>query len=163
MAIAGRPAMAIPSMARMSRNIGQLPMTDESSVSNAAARSDTDISGLRDQPSATAPMTSIETARQPVVTDSARLLVAASTWNSRVNTGSSGWTAYINRKTENPAEKHARLIFQKARLPRATPVTSAALQGETDAERHQHRTGRCFHTSLDTIRQQHGGHPIDET
>src|ERR1051325_4317661 len=158
MAIAGRPAMAIPSMARMSRNIGQLPMTDESSVSNAAARSDTVISGLRDQPSATAPMTSIDTARQPVVTESARLLVAASTWNSRVNTGSSGCTAYISRNTENPAENTARLIFQKARLPRATPVTSAACKGETDAEGHQHRAGHCFNTSPDTIGQQHRGH-----
>src|SRR5690242_5829980 len=120
--MAGSPAMAMPSTARMSRNADQLPTTDDNSVSSAAARSDTAISGLRDQASATAPMTSMETARQPVVTDSARLLVAASTWNSRVNTGSSGWTAYINRKTENPAEKTARLIFQKARLPRATPV-----------------------------------------
>src|ERR1044071_4813681 len=104
--------MAIPSIARMNRNIGHSRTTDDSSVRSAAASSDALISGLRDQPSATAPMTSIDTARQPVVTDSARLLVAALTPNSRVKMGSSGCTAYIRRKTEKPAEKTARLIFQ---------------------------------------------------
>src|SRR6267142_2658153 len=120
MASAGSPAIATPSMARMNRNIGHSPTNDDSSVSSAAASSERLMIGLRDHPSATAPMTSIETARQPVVTDSARLLVAASTWNSRVKMGSSGCTAYISRKTEKPAEKTARLIFQKALEPRAT-------------------------------------------
>src|SRR2546423_14972412 len=117
MASAGRPATATPSIARMKRNIGHSRTTDESNVSSAAARSDMLISGLRDHPSATAPMTSIDTARQPVVTDRARLLVAASTWNSRVKMGSSGCPAYISRKTEKPAEKAARLIFHKALEP----------------------------------------------
>ena len=40
--------------------------------------------------------------------------------------GSSGWTAYISRKTEKPAEKTARLIFQKALDPRATWVRRCA-------------------------------------
>src|SRR5438132_14255886 len=78
------------------------------------------MSGLRDHPSARAPMASIDTARQPVVTDSARLLAAALMWNSRVKIGSSGCTAYIRRKTEKPAENTARLIFQKAAEPRLT-------------------------------------------
>src|SRR4030095_4980970 len=100
-------------------------MTDESNVNSAADSSDTLISGLRDHPSATAPMASIDTARHPVVSDSAKLLVAALMWNSRVKIGSRGCTAYITRKTENPAEKTARLTFQKAREPRVTCVTSA--------------------------------------
>ena len=80
------------------------------------------MSGLRDHPSATAPMASIDTARQPVVSESARLLVAALMWNSCVKIGNSGWTAYISRNTENPAENTARLIFQKAGEPRETWV-----------------------------------------
>src|SRR6185436_49335 len=174
MASAGSPAIAIPSMARMNRNIGHSPMADDSSVSSAAASSETLMIGLRDHPSATAPTTSIETARQAVVTDSARLLVAALTWNSRVKIGSSGCTAYIRRKTEKPAEKTARLIFQKARDPRATwvrglagPVVrgftrSTAREGETDAERHQDGAGHGLDAAPDAIRQQHRRHAIDE-
>src|SRR6267142_165550 len=184
MASAGSPAIATPSMARMNRNIGHSPTNDDSSVSSAAASSERLMIGLRDHPSATAPMTSIETARQPVVTDSARLLVAASTWNSRVKIGSSGCTAYISRKTEKPAEKTARLIFQKALDPRATWLRwfggsgfgvrgfagsmvrgftrSTACQGETEAERHQDGAGDGFDAPLDAIRQQDGRHAIDE-
>src|SRR5262245_27611734 len=109
-------------MARIRRNIGHSWMTDESSVNNAADSSERLISGLRDHPSARAPMASIDTARHPVVTDRARLLAAALMWNSRVKIGSNGCTAYISRKTENPAEKTARLIFQNAVVPRATWV-----------------------------------------
>src|SRR5258705_4340659 len=174
MASAGSPAIATPSMARMNRNIGHSPTTDDSSVSSAAASSETLMIGLRDHPSATAPMTSIETARQPVVTDSARLLVAALTWNSRVKIGSSGCTAYISRKTEKPAEKTAKLIFQKAFEPRATSVRgfagslvrgfncSTAREGQADAERHQDGAGDGFDAPLDAIRQQDGRHAIDE-
>src|SRR5258705_11542651 len=174
MASAGSPAIATPSMARMNRNIGHSLTTDDSSVSSAAASSETLMIGLRAHPSATAPMTSIETARQPVVTDSARLLVAALTWNSRVKMGSSGCTAYIRRKTEKPAEKNARLIFQNARDPRATWVRgfagsmvrgftrSTARKGETDAKRHQDGAGDGLDAPLDAIRQQDGRHAIDE-
>ena len=77
MASAGKPAIAIPSMARMRRNTGQSWITDESNVKSAADNSERLISGLRDHPSATAPIASIETARHPVVSDRARLLVAA--------------------------------------------------------------------------------------
>ena len=52
-------------------------MADDSNVNNAADSSETLISGLRDHPYATAPIASIDTARHPVVTDSARLLAAA--------------------------------------------------------------------------------------
>src|SRR5258705_6529019 len=127
MATAGSPAIATPSMARIRRNVGQSRTADESSVRSAAASSDALISGLRDQPSATAPITSIDSARQPVVSESARLLVAALMLNSRVKTGSSGCTAYISRKTEKPAEKTARLIFQNAFVPRATWVRGFAV------------------------------------
>src|SRR5882672_6983296 len=113
-------------MARIIRNIGQSRTTEETSVRSAAARSEALINGFRDHPSATAPMTSIETARQPVVTDRASELAGALMWNSRVKIGSSGCTAYISRKTEKPAEKTARLIFQKARDPRATWVRGCA-------------------------------------
>src|SRR5947209_6121096 len=112
--------MATPSMARISRNIGHSRTIDDSRVRRAAASSDALMSGLRDHPSARAPMASIDTARQPVVTDSARLLAAALMWNARVKIGSSGCTAYIRRKTEKPAENTARLIFQKAAEPRLT-------------------------------------------
>src|SRR5258705_2802755 len=105
MASAGSPAIATPSMARMNRNIGHSPTTDDSSVSGAAASSETLMIGFRDHPSATAPTTSIETARQPVVTDSARLLVAALTWNSRGKIGSSGCAAYISRQTDKPRDE----------------------------------------------------------
>src|SRR5712691_1637993 len=167
--------MATPSTARIRRNIGHSRTTDDNSVSSAAASSEAAMSGLRDHPSATAPMTSIDTARQPVVTDSARLLAAALMWNSRVKMGSSGCTAYISRKTENPAEKTARLIFQKARDPRATcvrgcvgsparPVKWSALrQREADAERHQDGAGHGLDAPLDAIGEQHGGHAIDES
>src|SRR5207253_10521312 len=114
--------------ARMSRNIGHSRTTEESSVRSPAASSDSAISGLRDQPSASAPMASIDTARQPVVSDSARLLVAALMRNSRVKIGSSGCTAYISRKTEKPAEKTARLIFQKEGWPRATWVRGSRVR-----------------------------------
>ena len=146
----------------MSRNIGHSCTTDDSSVSRAAASSETLISGLRDHPSATAPMTSIETARHPVVSDSARLLVAALMWNSRVKIGSSGCTAYIRRKTEKPAEKTARLIFQNAREPRLTgsrfEVRRSRVRGvrgcsqaggETYAKCHENGAGHGFDAPLD--------------
>src|SRR6266566_4183971 len=105
----------------MNRNIGHSRTIDDNRAS-----SETNMTGLRDHPSATAPMTSIETARQAVVTDSARLLAAGPMWNSLVKIGSSGWTAYICRKAAEPAEKTARLIFQKAREPRPTWVRGFA-------------------------------------
>src|SRR5712691_5941457 len=166
--------MATPSTARIRRNIGHSRTTDDNSVSSAAASSEAAMSGLRDHPSATAPMTSIDTARQPVVTDSARLLAAALMWNSCVKIGSSGWTAYISRKTEKPAEKTARLIFQKAREPRPTWVRgfggslvrgfkeSAPGEGETDAECHEDGAGHGFDAPLDAVGEENGGHALDK-
>jgi hypothetical protein len=119
-------------------------------------------------------MTSIETARHPVVSDSARLLAAALMWNSFVKIGSSGWTAYISRKTEKPAEKTARLIFQNAREPRLTWVRgfegsrvrgckdSAPGEGETYAKCHQDGAGHGFDTPLDALGEKKGSHAVDE-
>jgi hypothetical protein len=67
----------MPSIVRMSRKAGHPRTTADSSVSSAAASSDMLMIGFRDQPSAAAPMISIDTARQAVVNDKARLLSAA--------------------------------------------------------------------------------------
>src|SRR5262249_19242677 len=139
----------MPSTARMRRNAGHARTTEESRVNSAAASSEALMTRFRDHPSATAPTISIDTARQPVVSESARLLVAAFTWNSRVKIGSSGCTAYISRNTENPAANTARLIFQNAGVPRSTcgVATTAGLKVEGAAKLAVHHEDRLARKS----------------
>ncbi len=67
-------------------------MATETMVRVAEDMRDSTMTGLRPQASESEPATSIEKARSPVVSDSARLLSAALIRNSSENTGSSGCT-----------------------------------------------------------------------
>ena len=92
MATAGRPLSARPRRARNSSRICQLGANAAARVSRAEASSETTITGLRPQTSDSELATSMAMASMPVVTDSARLLAAAPSWNSAANSGRSGWT-----------------------------------------------------------------------
>src|SRR5882672_6875927 len=139
MASAGSPAIATPSMARMNRNIGHSPTNDDSSVSSAAASSERLMIGLRDHPSATAPMTSIETARLIFQ----KALEPRATWLRWFGGSGFGVRGFAGSMVRG---------FTR----------STAGEGETDAERHQDGAGDGFDAPLDAIRQQDGRHAIDE-
>ena len=92
MATAGRPLSARPSSARNTRSAGQLGARAAARVRRAEASREATITGLRPQTSDSELASSMATASSPVVTDSARLLAAAPSWNSAANSGSSGCT-----------------------------------------------------------------------
>jgi len=92
MATAGSPLNAMPSIARTSSSACQPGTNAQMTVSIAAAKSDTTITGFRPRASEREPAIRTDAARRPVVRESERLLSAALTPNSREKTGSSGCT-----------------------------------------------------------------------
>src|SRR5579864_1835735 len=119
MATAGSPLKAMPSSARTSNSARQPGTNEQTSVSAAAAKSDTTITDFRPHASESAPAIRTDAARKAVVSESERLLVAALTPNSREKTGSSGCTQYSSAKVEKPAENNARLVRRNAGVPRS--------------------------------------------
>jgi hypothetical protein len=81
----------MPSSARRTSSISQLDAKAAARLSSAAMHIDQAIRLLRPTLSERAPANRIESARQPVETESDSELAAALTAKSRDRTGSSGW------------------------------------------------------------------------
>jgi hypothetical protein len=92
MAVAGTPPNTSPSSPRATSSKDQLGAVAQPRLSSAAAHIEPNIRPRRPSVSENAPMARIEIASAPVVDDSASELAAASRWNSRANSASSGWT-----------------------------------------------------------------------
>ncbi|CJL11968.1 Uncharacterised protein [Streptococcus pneumoniae] len=65
------------------------------------------MTGLRPQLSASAPEISRQSASDSVVSDSARLLLAAETAKCAASNGSNGWMQYNSAKVAKPAQNSA--------------------------------------------------------
>jgi hypothetical protein len=63
------------------------------------------------------PATGSEIANSPVVSEIERLLSAALTWNSRMNSGIRGCTQYKSANVENPAANNARFVRRNSAVP----------------------------------------------
>ena len=92
MASAGKPLSASPSSARKISRLLHCSTSAQAIPSSAARPSAATITGLRPQLSASAPDTSRHRARLWVVSESARLLLAADTRKCAANNGSRGCT-----------------------------------------------------------------------
>src|SRR5260221_4664148 len=103
MATAGRPLSGTPSRAGARSSHEKFGASAAGSDKRADAVSDSAITALRLPASDSEPATISIGASTPVVSDSARLLVAAETPNSATKTGISGWTQYSSAKVAKPA------------------------------------------------------------
>jgi hypothetical protein len=89
----------------------QLEANAPMNVRTAALTSDASMMGLRPNVSDNELMINIDPARKAVVSESARLLAAALTPNSREKTGSNGWTQYRRANVEKPAASIAIFVW----------------------------------------------------
>lgn len=93
MASAGMPAMATPCRVRSTRRVSKDGASGATSPSSADAVSDTVITRVRPQESATALTGTIARASAPVLTERVRLDAAGETANVSEKAGSSACTA----------------------------------------------------------------------
>ncbi|GAA5346802.1 hypothetical protein PLACP1_29630 [Planifilum fimeticola] len=86
-------------------------------ASKEERKRETTMIGFRPQLSDKEPRSNMETAKEAVVTDNAKLPIAGEMENSCANTGISGCTAYRMEKVTNPPANKAPLARRKAGVP----------------------------------------------